>query len=389
MSLITYNGISIPYSSQTSFSMESVYEDSKTDRLYNKYTVSTMAVINKSYLPIMGGDAAGDNAAAIMKSVHEKLMAQKKDFSVTFNGTELLPSTSGVDAANGPQPQYCKLTDLTNETFMLDYCIVANYCEAGGSAILSNRWSETVVLDQMNYSIRTRTGKYFMRSDNTAKLIADQFRNSFAVTGVPPGFQRTRAEYTVDPSGLALQFTIEDREVFKQPPSPAYKAEGSYTETGRGAGGAKRYGRCRVKLYGSKETDQSALVRAAITIAAGKLRISAGEDVNGVGKGFGPIYETSVTVDMYENIVEAMCFGLHKPRFKNDPKNRLNRVAGIPFDAMTFTPLTDDANYNPTYLDRGTAKITLQAAAYADPALRQALNKQTNQLEGGKEVGRG
>src|SRR5690606_15107838 len=114
---------------------------------------------------------------------------------------------------------------------------------------------EIIEIDDRNYSRRTREGKYRIRSDNFQGQIADQFRRDLAVVSIPNGFLRKSAKYTQTPDGLGLEYHIVDEEVYKPPPAPAFKAQGSYTEEVT-RGGVNRYCEVNVRLEGDKITDQ-------------------------------------------------------------------------------------------------------------------------------------
>jgi len=96
-------------------------------------------------------------------------------------------NTGTVDAKNGPQPQSCNVTQLTNTSFLLHVHVVAHYWEnngvgtqtplstgnLSGSDVLSNRWTESVDLDENQFTTKTRSGKFIIRTDNVDGFVAD------------------------------------------------------------------------------------------------------------------------------------------------------------------------------------------------------------------------
>ena len=204
-----------------------------------------------------------------------------------------------------------------------------------------------------------------------------------AVVGLPPGFLRKSSRYTVDPSGLSLTYRVEDQEVFKLPPFPAYEAEGEYTESSTMCD-AMRYGEVHVKLKGSKTVDQAQLVLTAASVCSSKLKL-AGAFLVGPADQQARIEFTTLSVGMYENWVDCrikVLFPANKIRFRG--------IQGIR-RTVTTTPFTDPGAGGPApqpqYPIGGTASFLLQAAAYYDPSLVATRVANGVQLSAGLEVG--
>lgn len=408
MSVLVYNGITLPYGYTTHFEQKAIYDDAAhTDRILTEFTIGVQCVLNLNYLGMIApkyrgaippAGTAPDNAAAIMKAIRVDLMKPRKQLSFTFNGIELLPLSAGnndgtVDAANGPQPQSCVIFQLTDVTFLCQYRIIANYWENNetdpttlvttnkqGGPVLVNRWSETVDIDNCMLTTRARSGRFRIRSDNKDGWTADQLRSQFAVVGVPQGFLRVSSRYTISPDGLTIQYDVTDREVFRMPPTfnlatpgsggitaaQAFEADGEYTESGVKAGAIIRYGEVRLRLRGCKDktiSSQDGLMKAALYIASKKLNTRGPTRLEGV----------YITCGMYENWVEVRMrarMNTTKERLENTETgsdkgfdSRANGSKGI-----TWVPLSEDADISsPPYKDRGTASYLLQAAAYFDP----------------------
>lgn len=423
MSVVSYNGITLPYADTTQFFQEAIGDEvSNTDFSLIRFDIRVTCIINANYLTQLGtllnnGQPTTDNAAVIMSAVRNKLMQRRKAFSFTMNGKELIPqqqqgvaANSVVDAQNGPVPISCSIIDLTNNTFVIEYHITASYWEntlvsAGaenqvtnqrGNTVLYNRWSESVSMDDCQFSTRTREGKFAIRSDNVEGKIADEVRSQFAVLSCPQGFLRQSADYTISPDGLAIQYRIVDKEQFKMPPVGAFTAEGQYTETGTN-GGALRIGMAWVRLKGNNDIFRQAfLMQQAVAIAASKVLLAGGalnkptKGVNlagvpnvGVG-GFAQLRSVVCTVNMYQNEVEC--------RIEVLLRANQQRISGavVINPNMCYTPFSDnrpDRN-PPPYKDRGTANLLLRAAAYYDPSITQnQLNRVTGQMTNGKEPG--
>ena len=407
MSNLVYNTVAIPYPLTTQFSQEAVYDpQGGTDWIQTKYDIIVDGILNLELLETMITNAnppTMTSPSQLMKLVRLKLMKPRKRLSYVVNGIDLIPdrqseAPGSVDVKNGPQPQHCNITQVTAETFLFSYRIVAHYWERlsaypgesghdpnnpfrgqEGNTILANRWTESVEIDSCDYSTRTREGTFILRSDNTGGFIADQVRSQFAVLSIPYGFTRKSRNYTQSPDGMSLSYRIVDTEQYRLPPSPAFEAEGYYNETVTG-NGAVRVGEVFVRLKGSKHVvrrpgqiggqgSQGDLIRAALTVALQTARVRGGN--LGIrfppqGTPFSVIERASVRRGLYENVVEVSIRGLYR-----QVADRLLGLAGfVGMDtttALSEMPGADKTNV-PGYLERGSARLLLQAAAYYDPS---------------------
>lgn len=398
MSVVTYHGITLPYADCTRFDQRAKYESSGTDWYCTEFDIGVQCTLNANYISQIAPDLAGvsaniRSAADIMDVIRSRLLEPRRTLSVKMNGAELIPqniSGGEVDSENGPQPQACRLIQLTDETFLMQFDIKASYWEKYtvqqggppfvsrqvGNDVLYNRWSETVDIDNRNYSTRTREGKFVIRSDNAGNKIADEIRNQMAVVGVPKGFLRQPSQYIVDPSGLGIQYRVVDKEQHKMPPPPAFEAAGVYVESAPQRGGAIRLGKASVTLRGDKLTDQAKLLEAAIKVAAAKIarRLQGAK---------GSILEdASASVDLYQNEVSfemTVFYPVENKRFQG-----MDAFAGLD----TSTPGSDGANWTPQMYPRGTAGLLLRAAQYYDPCLQNTKLNPDGLLSAGVEVGK-
>jgi hypothetical protein len=298
---------------------------------------------------------------------------------------------------------------LNNVTFLLTYHIIAHYWVSksdsinkasgvtylNGNAVLFNRWSESVDIDESNYTTRTRRGKYVIRSDNNLQFTPDDLRGSMGQIGVPEGFKRARSHYRESPDGLGIEYEITDKEVFKQPPFPAFEADGEYAESTTRKG-MLRWGQARCKLKGAKDTPQAKLITTAVGVCASKLLINGADTVNrglvaaaafGQG-GFSNLEHAVIVVNMYRNEVECSMKAMMLPLAGANGKGRVFGAAGIRFADMVVTPLSPPKKDPPPNTLRGTGRVVLKAAAYYDPSLQKTfIDPATDQLTAGKVPG--
>lgn len=438
MSVFKYNGVILPYPLHTNFSQEVVYDDvqgegggGNTDKAYTRFDISLTAVLNTNYLTYMG-ITGPTNPAELMVKIRSALLEPRRDLSVTVGGTELIPSGPGfnvgtVDAKNGPHPQFCRITQLTNETFLVQYGIVAHYWEnptigpdgkityEQGGDILYNRWSEVVEINQLLLSKVTRTGKYTIRSDNKSGKKADDYRFQAAIAGVSLGFLRESQRFAISPDGLSVNYQIVDQEVYKMPPfipgevHGAYAAKGTYSETNTpgktgGSCGHTRTAIVDLHLWGSKLTSQEKLIQVALAIGNRKLvdnspaaaynakalQTAGGSNGDsgkaGVSGSKGPpsniialLQKIHIDVDLYNNYVHVMMAAVMKPHQRKDKKSReADQAMGIPKD-MTSTPGStgyniDGRGFTPTTRSRGTWGGKIFASKYRDASLDSSIN---------------
>lgn len=440
MSQLSYNGVNLPYCFFTRFDARGVDDPvSGTDRVSTEFDIQAQAVVNASFARILCPDLAAAfptaEASEIMTLIRPRLLAKRKTLSFKFNGVEQIPvvtaSPGTVDVANGPDPQHVSVLQATNDTWIVTFHVKATYCEfvsVGGSktaatsnrmgnAVLYNRWTESVEIDANQMTRRVREGQCGIRSDNNLRWAADSARTAMAVAAVPSGFLRESSRYTVTPDGLALQYHIVDREQYKMPPSGAFTADGTYQEWSTRLG-VQRFCRCSVRLTGAKpvanqpggigpvigpvgiaalqRAGQDALVNTAIAVVASKMNIAgvpAGNRPNPAAAGTAMLLSAQVNVNLYRNEVEVQMEGM---------LNTTNaRQYGVAFQLgrITFTPFSDGVNAAqtpPSYTDRGSASLFINAAAYYDPSVVSPSNVlgdqgrgpfETSQMNIGRQVG--
>jgi hypothetical protein len=277
MSLVTYNGVILPYPFHSSFVERPLRdEEGDTDWYITELDISLQCVVNRDFLPQLVPDLtniqATTNAAEIMSVVRNRLYQPRRQLDIDFDKIPLIPrpidgNQGTVDARNGPKVEHCRILDLTNETFIIDFRIKTwrweNPKVLGSSPgliqrndpsnnVLYNRWTESATIDKYLMTKRTRNGSFVIRSDNPDGVTVAQMIPQMGVLGVPQGFLRTGSKYTVTPDGLKLRYEITDEEQYKMPPEPAYEARGYYQESSPRL--ARRYGESFVALRGSKTT---------------------------------------------------------------------------------------------------------------------------------------
>jgi hypothetical protein len=397
-----------------SFDCQSVYEDeSRTDQILTRFDIKVQCVISDDSLDLLSQELNTDplvralphvSPADIVSAVQAKLMTPRKALSFQFSGVEFIPGKAGVagtvDAWNGPKPQGFTPIRMEPGSWILMYHIVAHYrvrlerslasgaiayTNLPGNVALYNRWRDRVDIDDRQYTRRTRSGKFMIRSDNKEGFVADQVRTLMAQVGVPEGFLRHRSSYTVSPDGLSLQYEIEDKEAWMMPPKGAYRAQGNYREEST-TGDGKRIGTCRVTLWGRKgpvggavpggdgDYSYGGLISTACALVVAKLDAQGANfladlklrQFAGVALGRGEratMLSAEIDVGMWDNTVTFTMRVLYPTA------GRTVRGMAILNPHTPWTPASTGTTPKVPYTDRGSAGMMLHAAAYYDPDL--------------------
>lgn len=423
MSIVHYNGIVLPHSQAASFKKGALQDEfSKTDWYLTKYEIVVQCLINTNYINLIDPTLTSNanplfktSPANICQAIYTKLMTKRKTLAYIVDGVDMIPSlqngnTGTVDAKNGPEPKSCNFINLTDSTFILVFSIVAHYWENNqitpsgtplvslnkkGNIALSNKWMESVEIDQFGLTTRNRNGEFVIRSDNYDGATPYDLIPQMTMLTIPSGFMRQKSRYTMTPDGLKLKYDIIDKEWYKTPPPPAYYAEGTYSETTSKAD-ALRYGHCTVALRGGKSSNpgytQTDLLLVCIAIVGAKIRL-AGESPLIFGQNGYILMSAEIKVNMYQNeVVCSMSVMLPRTRYQLVTIQGPN-VGGIQFEStnrrLCQTPLYDESpkTVSPMPL-KGNANLIIQAAAYYDPNLVGVkLDPQTGQLTQGDKPG--
>jgi len=146
------------------------------------------------------------------------------------------------DAKFGPEPQKLDVVEIIgSESFLVEYEIktyivdefyftdeVNQSRKLGDRAdltkvnnrLLSNRWNEKCSVDVDGYSTIIRSGIVKLRSGPDGCETDGFILRSLIVPPLRKGFRREAMEFSLDNSGLELQYTISDRQIWLHPREP-------------------------------------------------------------------------------------------------------------------------------------------------------------------------
>jgi hypothetical protein len=386
MSFLSYNTITLPLIRTEDVDYSDVMSDDGMDYLHTKISIGVRSMISPDLpIGIAGGVALpGESGTAALARVQHMLEQPRK--LLIFGASPVQPLVNvgpQDDVRNGPFPRNLKVTEIQGtNTFQVSFRIEAhiNQCPNAPSIkqpMISNRWRQTVTIDEDMLTRKTTTGKLIIRGGQN--LNPDDFR--FAVfPPIPVDFHRVQSEYIVQEDGLALLYTFADQELTVRPPVPAIKAEGEYVETIEGNG--NRIGEFRLRLTGAKPSnpqfpnqrlDQAALLSVAIDAAVKRLD-AAGLQRAGDKSDGGYMAHAVLRSNLVKNEVAIVIRGQLKPyigRLKPDLGRRVPFNL-LPFDKVYFDEGRSDASKRISPGFRGSAGLRLASALLNDPCLLQA-----------------
>jgi hypothetical protein len=299
---VIYNGVEIRKCLTKRFDQECVYDESGTDKLYDKFTIRVAGVIHRIYLsdnPTVGvsrtteastGGAMSPNGVATNEFLARRLLMEpRRPFRMAVSDAQLLAcdprlvevegdvgSSNGDvtigDVNNGPKPKYCNITHIVGtETmtieFEIEICKVECESPNNFSGVLNNRWSMADQIDADWYTTRTITGR--LRVADVA-LNPQAFRN-LAFPPLQNGFKRDAIETTTSLDGLTLDYKVVDKEIYAACPEPATTWEGTHTmSTGDGS---STHAELNLWMQGPKDADKVTMIQAMAAIAQVKLNL--------------------------------------------------------------------------------------------------------------------
>lgn len=269
-----YAGVHVQLARTTDLSFVMTREPYGVDAIFTTYDIKVKGFLSLSEGQFPGANGLSLSTANMINRVKAVLEKPRQAFEYRIGGEVIVSVPGGLDADLGPAPYPCRITEqgVNTGTFMVECGVRVSVidCTPGcglNDPVVSLRWTQTETFDQNWNSNLVTDGRVIVRSDLLRN--ADNFR-SLATPPVLNDYIRTTSRYTLDPSGLKLDFHYEDQEVDRLPPFPATKAHGTYVVRSEKPG-FKREGTVRIALEGQKGTDRKALLIKAIAMGYSKL----------------------------------------------------------------------------------------------------------------------
>ncbi|QDU25590.1 hypothetical protein ETAA8_06600 [Anatilimnocola aggregata] len=274
---IVYNGIKLLGTLTKIHDLTPIRDDSDTDQLHSKFVVSSECVVNIAVLTaqvkmhgVTGGNAAGANAASVLKAVRHMLSEDRKPFQLVMDGTIYLESSERLDANNGPKVRELKIAQVSPGSIKILFTVEVCRIECGKSTgPVNNRWTVTDDINEQWQVTRHWRGKLRVANgvDNP------QNYRHLCVPVLARGFRRARMNFTTEPDGLCLGWEVTDVQLMGDaPPSGALVLSGNHTES-MDMAGAFSIGNISVRLDGPPNADKQELLAKCMQIINGKIQV--------------------------------------------------------------------------------------------------------------------
>lgn len=293
--VVQYNDVFL-YNVQTrEFRQEIVYDQSRTDRLLSRYTITVEGVATPqqggpgSYIQPYGvqHQAAADWFHTIRLALAEprrplsitqwswgKGQAQSKTF-FRCTPSDMYPTDPERDLSNGPKPVELRIVSVLGaQAYQVQWTVQCEKQEAprageqkfldgyqGPQPVLVNRWSISEEFDENLFCTRTISGS--LRMSLPAAQTGFDYR-WLAVPGLEAGFKRQRMRYAVQPDGLEVQYEIVDRQCHTMPPWPCTDMRVRHSRSTNY--GVTALARCEVQLSGPPDVPRTALLTRLVQI---------------------------------------------------------------------------------------------------------------------------
>lgn len=326
MSTFSYNGIDIDLIETMTLSQEAVYDPSGVDYLWTHFNFVIRGVLNAGL-----SDVPGEAPTTNMNRIRSKLETPRRTLIHTpagIGGPLITSPKAGdsVDAKNGPIPRACKIIQLTEATFLIEYEVDTWIVEcedptATPPPYLNNRYKTQVTIDDNFYTRRLITGRIHFRTNIQGN--PDDFRDVF-FPPLEPGFKRMNIDITVQEDQTAIDYSFTDQQVYTLPPPPATKLEGSH-----------KISSCNflatfnetvtVRVWGHRLTKKAQLLDIAAVVALNRAFPSTGAAGLKANKGKRCLKGCAIMDNIHENYIEVV----------------LEIIASAGIDATIFGDLDD------------------------------------------------
>lgn len=295
---VIYNGVKMHNVVTRQWDQTVNYDPSDTDVVSMKFSLGFEGIIHSEMVtdPAFVGPQEGptDTAVPTLVWVRKRLRQPRKALIVKMGVSaenpdgenvltcygvrpleDMLRSTAYYDVANGPKPREVNVLHVAgNRVLRVLFSVECEVLESPDdryegsdreSIALNNRWSVQEDMDANFYVTKTLRGRVrFKGAESNLRIFeahAHTFRQ-FIRPKLEDGFRRDRVHFVVDPSGLAADYEVIDRQVHTAAPWPATKIDGRHSE--QTARGSYFETSVSVKLEGPPDADKRLLLQQAV-----------------------------------------------------------------------------------------------------------------------------
>jgi len=344
---LVYNGVEIRKCLTRNFRQENVYDQSNSDLLFHRFTVTVVGYVhgtqNFTTVGIVPPGFSTSDATVNQRIIRALLLEPRKRFDMSVGDETLLscaPRITGPDDQkidnnvhkgdldSGPKPKHCNVTMIAGTRmyqveYEIEICKLECASNGNQSGVLSNRWSMRDSIDGNWYTTRTMSGRLRVADVN---LNPQTFRYLI----VPPlqdGFKRESIETMTDPNGLELEYTVVDREVFTAAPAPATEWQATHRVMTNDGNSCRS--ECSTTVTGSKYANKVELIELAMDIVTQTLRLDIPQNK----------LEAAHIVDyLHENRVDVMASCMNYPIDQITPIPFTRFATGVPYKRPDYNP---------------------------------------------------
>lgn len=309
----TYGDVRFSYVRTADVQSAPQQDPSGVDHVYTAHTIALEAVI-------AAGDTGGpwlpgELPADTLSRLQHKLEIPRRRFTYKVGGRVLYDVTGQIgdgardaDEMIGPVPKVHGIKRVTDQTFIVTWTVTVHLrgCKDVRQTFASLRWTQTHSQDEAQYSTLRMTGRLLCTRSMLVGLQSIDDLRWVVTPPVPPDFIRTSSEWTVQPDGLAADFSFVDEERYNTPPAGTTRIRGHFIRSTNNFG-AMYVAEVRVRLTGKKETPKSTLMGMCVAVALDKLtRANIATQDGSVLIKDGVFLETLETNEV-EVMLRAMC----------------------------------------------------------------------------------
>lgn len=279
---LDYNGVTF-YGCQTvEYSQRAIYDASQTDVLRHETRITVKGIAHKStgeqYIyPASGAQVQQQGGAAILHDLRESLMCPRKRLLYRVAGVTVLdvggPDVAGgaeKDVDNGPHPESFQVLHIAHDVIKVQFTISCTHVSCCGNGadlpdVLNNRWSVTESRDDKFRATRTVRGRLRVSS---IKFNPQAYR-ALVMPRLEPGWKVVGLDFTTDPSGMEMDYSIVYTQQHAAPPPPAIDWDCSHTASSSMGGITKSH--FHITLEGPPNVERIQLIAAAVQAAEARV----------------------------------------------------------------------------------------------------------------------
>lgn len=290
--MLLYNNVLIAFQSTETFDESPWLDPTGGDTQGVLFAIRTDGIIAPGQFPALPGETPTVTARRLEAALNlprRELKYIGPDgvvwLDLSSSNPDLLASDWGKDDANGPTPKGVSVRSLSGGSYAVSFGVEVRLTgcppNKGFRQIdtetyrlaLSHRWAETIDYDREWTATKTRTGMLIVSS--RGPIHPDDLR-PLVTPGVPVGFRREKATYTLDPSGLRLSYTFVDKQLCAPPPYPGTKLGGTYTEVHPRPGTGNIIPRAHIRLTMNAPfgTPRATMLASLFQIVLGRFKAS-------------------------------------------------------------------------------------------------------------------